>query len=113
MLGHSEQLPFLQQRASLLNLHSNIQRRAVEAIKSNMDGIVNEIKETKELSELLVKATHSTLSKEERNKVQAQLMDILKTIPALAVFSLPGGAIILPILIKLLPFKILPSSFKE
>ena len=50
---------------------------------------------------------------EEKQKVQNQLMDIVKTIPALAIFALPGGGILLPILIKVLPFNILPSSFQE
>jgi hypothetical protein len=50
---------------------------------------------------------------EEKQKVQDQLMDIAKTIPTLAIFALPGGGILLPILIKVLPFNILPSSFQE
>jgi len=113
MIGHTKDLPFLRKRVSPLNLHASLQRRALEALKMNLDRIVNEVKETQELSTLLVKATHTNLSKEEKDKVQEQLMDILKTIPALAVFSLPGGAIILPLLIKLLPFNVLPSSFND
>ena len=70
-------------------------------------------KETKELSELLFKATTTPLTMEEKQKVQHQLMDIAKTIPALAIFALPGGGILLPHTNKLLPFNILPSSFQE
>ena len=73
----------------------------------------NEIKETKELSELLVKATTTPLSELEKQKVQAQLLDVARSIPALAIFALPGGGILLPVLIKLLPFNILPSSFQD
>ena len=40
-------------------------------------------------------------------------MDVAKSIPALAIFALPGGGILLPILIKVLPFNILPSSFQD
>mgnify|MGYP001157336597 CR=1 FL=1 len=82
-------------------------------VKKNVGNIMKEIEETKELSELLVKATTTTLTMEEKQKVQDQLMDIAKTIPALAIFALPGGGILLPILIKVLPFNILPSSFQE
>ena len=82
-------------------------------VKKNVGNIMKEIEETKELSELLVKATTTTLTIEEKQKVQDQLMDGAKTIPALAIFALPGGGILLPILIKVLPFNILPSSFQE
>ena len=53
------------------------------------------------------------LSEEERIKVREQLTDIAKSIPALAIFALPGGGILLPILIKVLPFNILPSAFSD
>ena len=39
-------------------------------------------------------------------------MDIIKAIPSLAIFMLPGGAILLPIFIKFIP-KLLPSAFDE
>ena len=44
--------------------------------------------------------------------MQEQLMDILKSIPSLAIFLLPGGAILLPLFIKFIP-KLLPSAFDE
>ena len=40
------------------------------------------------------------------------LADIFKSIPSLAIFILPGGAVLLPIFIKLIP-KLLPSAFDE
>ncbi len=83
------------------------------ALKRNLDALVAEIYETKELFQLLTKATHETLNEEEKAKVNAQLIDIMKTIPALAIFALPGGAILLPIVIKILPFNILPSNFQR
>ncbi len=39
-------------------------------------------------------------------------MDVFKSIPSLAIFLLPGGAVLLPIFIKLIP-ALLPSSFDE
>jgi hypothetical protein len=44
--------------------------------------------------------------------VRLQLLDICKAIPALAIFMLPGGSLLLPLLIKLLP-DILPSAFRD
>jgi len=61
---------------------------------------------------LIKKSMHANLSEEEKLKIRVQLLDICKAIPALAVFMLPGGALLLPLLIKLIP-DILPSAFKE
>ena len=55
---------------------------------------------------------YAKIKREEKKKVKNQLLDICKSIPALAVFMLPGGALLLPLLIKLIP-DILPSAFKE
>lgn len=113
LLSHEDKLPYFNVRSSIGSLRSRLQEKATLAVRKNLDRIVIEIKETGELYSLLIKATKSKLSPEEKRKVQAQLMDILKTIPALAIFALPGGGIILPVLIKLLPFNLLPSAFED
>ena len=71
-----------------------------------------ELRQSKEAVVLIKKATHANLSAEEKEKIKIQLLDICKAIPALAVFLLPGGALLLPLLIKLIP-DILPSAFKD
>ena len=83
-----------------------------ESIQKNKLRLGKEIRESKELFSLLKKSTHKKLTSEEKKKVKEQLLDICKSVPALAVFMLPGGAILLPLLIKLIP-DILPSSFRE
>lgn len=93
-------------------LHNGLISRLTSLIKKNKEKILNEIRESKELVELLTKSTNQELSKEEKVKVKVQLLDILKTIPSMAIFLLPGGAILLPILLKIIPKQILmPSSF--
>jgi ABC-type proline/glycine betaine transport system permease subunit len=57
-------------------------------------------------------STYRELNSKEKRKVKTQLLDIFKTIPSLAIFALPGGSILLPIIIKMIP-SILPSSFNE
>ncbi|MCL7754942.1 LETM1 domain-containing protein [Polaribacter sp. Z022] len=74
--------------------------------------LAQELKQSKEAVFLIKKATHSSLSDDEKEKIRIQLLDICKAIPALAVFLLPGGALLLPLLIKLIP-DILPSAFQE
>ena len=83
-----------------------------ELLTKNKKRLIKELHQSKELVLLLKKATHKKLSEEEKEKVKAQLIDILKGIPAFAIFMLPGGALLLPLLIKLIP-DILPSSFIE
>lgn len=82
------------------------------AINRNKKRLLQEIQESKDLMQLLTKSLTEPLSKEERKKVKQQLLDVCKAIPALAVFLLPGGSILLPVLIKFVP-SILPSSFRQ
>lgn len=82
------------------------------AIKKNKKRLAKELTESKELVFLLKKSMTSSLLSEEKEKVKEQLLDICKAIPAFTVFMLPGGALLLPLLIKLIP-DILPSAFRE
>jgi hypothetical protein len=86
--------------------------RVVAMVTDNLEAIVTEIKQTGELGELLAKAASGTaLDTEERAKVKAQLIDLAKAVPALAIFAAPGGMLLLPLLAKLLPFSVLPSAW--
>ncbi|SNR16060.1 LETM1 domain-containing protein [Tenacibaculum jejuense] len=88
----------------------------VEEIKAllhkNKVRFLYELKESKELILLLKKSATTKLSTEEKSKIKEQLLDICKTIPAFAIFLLPGGSLLLPLLVKLIP-TILPSSFRK
>ena len=81
-------------------------------VKNLQAKLFNEIKESKELMDLIGKSTIRELSTEEKDQFKTQFYDILKSMPSLAIFLLPGGAILLPIVIKLFP-DLLPSAFKE
>ena len=83
-----------------------------ESIHKNKKRLAKELRESKELLQLLKKSTYKKLSDEEKTKVKEQLLDICRGIPAFTIFMLPGGALLLPLLIKLIP-DILPSAFKE
>ncbi len=82
-----------------------------EAIYKNKKRLAKELRESKELIFLIKKSLTTSLTEEEKLKVKAQTLDICKAIPAFTIFMLPGGAILLPLLIKLIP-DILPSAFK-
>lgn len=94
-------------------LRALVVERAQEAVRKNTRRIMQEIKETGELARLLGAASVRPLTPEETAKVRAQLLDICKSIPALAIFALPGGALLLPVLLKVLPFNLLPTAFAE
>jgi hypothetical protein len=81
-------------------------------IHRNRKRIIQEISESKELMHLLVLSSYRELNSTEKKKVKSQLLDIFKTIPSLTIFALPGGTLLLPIIIKLIP-TILPSAFNE
>jgi len=83
-----------------------------EILHKNKLRFAKELQESKEAVFLIKKSMHTSLSSEEKEKVKLQLFDIFKAIPAFAVFMLPGGALLLPLLIKLIP-DILPSAFRE
>ena len=81
-------------------------------ILRNKKRLLTELNESGELLVLLGQSTARDLSSEEKIKVKEQLLDIFKTVPSLTIFMLPGGALLLPLFVKLIP-KLLPSAFQE
>lgn len=86
-------------------------QRWVKLLSRNKDKLAAELQQSKELVSLIAKSTHSELNTEEKEKVKTQFYDIAKTIPSLALFMLPGGTLILPIILKLIP-DLIPSAFQ-
>ncbi|MDJ0644628.1 MAG: LETM1 domain-containing protein [Flavobacteriaceae bacterium] len=87
------------------------QEEIVALLQKNKKRLEKELQQNKELFALLVKYTHTKLSDEEKEQMRHQLIEVFKTIPAFAIFLLPGGLILLPIVAKLIP-DILPSAFR-
>lgn len=90
--------------------------KTVEEIKTllikNKKMLKQELKQSKEAMYLIKKSTYTALNEEEKEKIKILLLDICKAVPSLAVFLLPGGTLLLPLLLKLIP-DILPSAFKD
>ncbi len=91
-------------------------KQATKTVKTlilrNKNRLLLELEESGELMVLLGKSTTRSLSVAEKKKVKAQLLDICKTVPSLTLFLLPGGSLLLPLLVKLIP-QLLPSAFDE
>ncbi|MCH7524490.1 MAG: hypothetical protein IIC74_05645 [Bacteroidetes bacterium] len=81
-------------------------------LNKNKKRISIEISQSKELIYLIKESTIRQLTDNEKSKIKIQLLDIFKTIPALAIFMLPGAMLLLPLAIKLIP-NLLPSAFSK
>lgn len=87
--------------------------RITRLVLRNLDALVLEIRQTRELAALLTRAASGgTLDDDERASVRTGLLDVCRAIPSLAIFALPGGALILPLLLRLLPWDLRPSAFQ-
>lgn len=109
---HKKELPFFNLNHPVKQFYNNTQDNIGKLVSRNKTRLVKELSESKELVKLLRKSTQSDLSFEEKKKVKKQLLDICKSIPSLTIFLLPGGGLLLPILIKFIP-QLLPSAFNE
>ena len=61
---------------------------------------------------MIKKSTVQELTKEEKEQVKTQFMDIVRSMPTLAIFMLPGGALLLPLVLKIIP-DLIPSAFRN
>jgi len=66
----------------------------------NKEAILMEVLSIRGLIQLLMKTrnTDETWTREEKKEIKRHLKNIAKIIPAVAIFSLPGGSLLLPIL---------------
>jgi hypothetical protein len=109
---HKAEIPFFNYSNPIKHFYDQANKNVTKLIIRNKDRLTKEIKESGELMQLLAKSTNKNLTPEEKKKVKRQLLDVCKTIPSLTIFLLPGGGLLLPILIKFIP-QLLPSAFNE
>ena len=109
---YKKEIPYFNYSNPVKHFYDQTTQMVVTLIKRNQKRLAKEISESKELMVLLAYSTQRDLDKEEKKKVKKQLLDICKTVPSLTIFLIPGGSLLLPILIKFIP-QLLPSSFNE
>jgi len=110
--ANKDNIALLSSKNIVHSFYDNSSKMVKKLITRNSKRLYQELIDSKELMVLLTQSTVRDLTKEEQKKVQDQLLDIFKSIPSLAIFLLPGGAILLPLVIKFIP-KLLPSAFDE
>ena len=112
IIENRDQTDFLTDAPSYEKVLNNFTERWRKILLRNKDKLALEVRESKELVALVKKSMSEELTAEEKEKVKEQSRDILKSMPAFAVFMIPGGTILLPMMMKILP-DLLPSSFKD
>ena len=103
---------FLKANSSYKKVYSSLTKRWRKIILRNREKLSEELSESKELISLVKKSMHQELTNEEKDLVKSQFKDVLKSVPSLAIFMFPGGVILLPLVLKIIP-DLLPSAFKE
>lgn len=112
IVKYKNEIPYFNNSNPVKNFYDHTTESVQVLINRNKTRLVKELSQSKELMQLLAKSTHKELDKDEKKKIKNQLLDICKTVPSLTIFLLPGGSLLLPILIKFIP-QLLPSSFNE
>jgi tellurite resistance protein len=111
---HAEDFNPLAAAAGFAAVDPPLSVRLARIVFDNADALWREIRETGDLGVLLARrASGLSLNADEQRRMREQLVDVVKAVPSLAVFALPGGFVLLPLLLKLLPFDLRPSSFRD
>lgn len=109
---HKSKIALLNSKNSVRSFYDHTSLMVRKLISRNSKRLFKELKESKDLVKLLSQSTQRELNDEEQKQMQEQLLDLLKSIPSLAIFLLPGGALLLPLFVKFIP-KLLPSAFDD
>ena len=110
--NYRDEIPYFNYSNPVKHFYDQTTQTVMKLITRNKNRLVKEIFQSKELMLLLAISTRRDLDEKEKKKVKKQLLDICKTVPSLTIFLLPGGSLLLPILIKFIP-RLLPSAFNE
>lgn len=105
-------IPYFRYSNPVKHFYGNAANTVSLLINRNKKRLMKELSNNGELMLLLTHSTHRNLDEKEKKKVKKQLLEICKTVPSLTIFLLPGGSLLLPLLIKFIP-QLLPSMFNE
>ena len=109
---NKKNIPYFNYSNPVKHFYDQTAQTIILLIHRNKKRLSKEVSHNKDLMILLAKSTRKDLNESEKKTVKKQLLEICKTIPSLTIFLLPGGSLLLPILIKLIP-QLLPTVFNE
>jgi len=107
-----KEVPFFKYSNPVKHFYEHASQSVVLLINRNKNRLIKELSNNGELMLLLTHSTHRNLDEKEKKKIKKQLLEICKTVPSLTIFLLPGGSLLLPLLIKFIP-QLLPTVFNE
>lgn len=110
--NHKHEIPFFQFHHPFKKFYQKSYQNLELILQRNKSSLKKEISNNKILFLLIAKSTKESLNKDEKKVIKKQLIELSKTIPALTILILPGGSILLPLLLKIIP-DILPDTFNE
>jgi hypothetical protein len=102
----------LKSSSSYERIYIRLSSKWSKILLRNKDKLIRELKDSSELVALIKKSMKEPLNDAEKAKVKSQFIDIARTIPSLAIFLLPGGAFLLPFILKIVP-DLIPSAFRD
>lgn len=105
-------IPYFKYSNPVKHFYDHASQNVIRLIKRNKNRLGKELSNNGELMVLLSQSTLRSLDGTEKKKVKKQLLEICKTVPSLTIFLLPGGSLLLPLLIKFIP-QLLPKVFNE
>ncbi|QYJ68118.1 LETM1-related biofilm-associated protein [Flavobacterium litorale] len=105
-------IPYFKYSNPVKHFYDHASQNVIRLIKRNKNRLGKELSNNGELMVLLSQSTLRSLDSTEKKKVKKQLLEICKTVPSLTIFLLPGGSLLLPLLIKFIP-QLLPKVFNE
>jgi hypothetical protein len=109
---HYNEIPYFHYSNPVKHFYDNLSQSLMVLLTRNKKRLIKEISQSKELMVLLAKSTQRNLDPKEKKQIKQQILEICKTIPSLTIFLLPGGSLMLPLLIKFIP-QLLPTAFNE
>jgi len=109
---NKKHIPYFKYSNPVKHFYDHAAQSVMLLINRNKNRLVKELSNNGELMVLLTHSTHRNLNDKEKKKIKKQLLEICKTIPSLTIFLLPGGSLLLPLLIKFIP-QLLPSVLNE
>ncbi|MFP9113223.1 LETM1-related biofilm-associated protein [Flavobacterium sp. RHBU_3] len=109
---NKKHIPFFNYSNPVKHFYDHASQSVINLIIRNKNRLIKELGNNGELMLLLTHSTHRSLNDKEKKKVKKQLLEICKTVPSLTIFLLPGGSLLLPLLIKFIP-QLLPSALNE
>lgn len=107
-----KEIPFFRYSNPVKHFYDHASQYVILLINRNKKRLIKELSNNGELMLLITHSTHRNLDESEKKKIKKQLLEICKTVPSLTIFLLPGGSLLLPLLIKFIP-QLLPTVFNE